>query len=295
MAYVPSPTYTEVGPEGPAKAGDVGGDYQSSEAWSRRFSALLPNHLYAVITVSFYIEELPPEIAERDGREQRSLTVHYDYDLCGSPGDPSGTGVWSDSSTRPVEWTGDLTEETPREACERFSPTSLTWNGAINGNHPCNISTRHHPHEQISLHCSTHPSRLGHRPARRDLAKAEFVCDEGQNWAFLIDRGTDEEPMPALVDLGGLNSALISHLEGMQYNDEPDATLRIFLYLGSGNLEQLTWEPCGEQTRDIAYSGGPMIGTRQYQVVAKTPPARTSLGPEPRVYLRTFIHTNLDA
>lgn len=292
MAHVPPPKYIEMPPEGPTPAGDVGGDHQRGEAWCRRFYAPLPSGLYAVVTVSFY-DDARRAASEADSDGQ--WAVKYDYTLCGSPGSIDNTAVWSDTRTERSSWVELLSDGNAREACASFNPGTLSWNGAMGGNQPCNITTRAHPHEQVSVHCSTHPSRInGHRPVRRDLALKEFICDQGQGWAFLVDRGTDADPRPSLVDLGGLNSVIISHVENLHFDTDPDEQLALYLYLGSGNLEALNCEPVGSMRQDTPEHGDPAIGIQEYRVVAKTPPVHTSLGAGPQVYLTTFIHTYLD-
>jgi hypothetical protein len=58
--------FTEVAPLGPQPAGGVGGDYQSTEAYSRRFAAPLADGTYAMITINVF-----GEFYDADQRELR--------------------------------------------------------------------------------------------------------------------------------------------------------------------------------------------------------------------------------
>lgn len=65
-------TFVEIEPAGPVPAGDVGGDYQSTEAYSRRFAAPLADGTYAVITISVF-----GELYDEDQRELRKPAGPY--------------------------------------------------------------------------------------------------------------------------------------------------------------------------------------------------------------------------
>lgn len=91
---VPQLTFTEAAPLGPHPAGDVGGDYQVSEAWSRRWTAPWGDGTYAVIDVSFYIEDdTNSESLNPMAKLGPMLTRMTDYHLCTDLDDPGGSEV----------------------------------------------------------------------------------------------------------------------------------------------------------------------------------------------------------
>lgn len=112
-------TFKEAAPRGPQPAGDVGGDYQTSEAYSRRFVAPLPDGTYASVTAYFYVEDVstidPPHA---DG--SIVLSRQIEYTVCTDPGDVGGTEMNSDVRYVTLERGTRMTDADARKACRRF-------------------------------------------------------------------------------------------------------------------------------------------------------------------------------
>ncbi|MEU8272567.1 hypothetical protein AB0B89_36130, partial [Sphaerisporangium sp. NPDC049002] len=77
-------TWTPDG-RGVLAGGDVGGDHQSTEAFSVRYTWQRPDGLYALTTVYTY--------GERSGRQHR-ITTLTETMVCRDLNDPGGTEVW---------------------------------------------------------------------------------------------------------------------------------------------------------------------------------------------------------
>lgn len=293
MAIAPAQLrYTEALPAEPTDAGDCGGDYQQGRAWSRRFSAQLPSGLYAVLTLNFYVDELPGHIAQHEGRPERDMMVQHEYVICRAASDPHGTEEWTAERAEPFPWNGELTDEAAYKACAEFDPATLDWNGTMSGAFPCDVRMREHDHRQISLHCITHRSRHANRPTSRDLAQRLFVCDRGQDWVFIVDTGSTAEPQPAMVDLAGLNAALVQAIEHNAYRSHGEpATLRVYRYVGTERMERLTWRQVGPMQRDTAPDRAAETGMCRFVVTGPPDPSDTR---DERVYLETTVTVNLD-
>jgi hypothetical protein len=97
-----------------ASAGDVGGDYQVSDAFSARWSTLLPDGTFGVVTRSFY------ESSWHGG----GLECSTEYLCCYDAQEPGGTEIWSDGRTEQVGPAGADPEAAARAAVE---PSDAEW------------------------------------------------------------------------------------------------------------------------------------------------------------------------
>lgn len=119
-------TFKEATPRGPQPAGDVGGDYQTSEAYSRRFIAPLADGTYASVTAYFYVEDVstidPPH---KDG--SIVLSRQIEYTVCTDPGDVGGTEINSDVRYVTLERGTRMTDADARKACRRLKLSDVSW------------------------------------------------------------------------------------------------------------------------------------------------------------------------
>jgi len=80
------------------EGGDIGGDYQVTEAWEARWS--LDGAGLRLITVYAYGEVLPADRAAYDEGvhpELLCLTAQVEYLICSDPNDPGGSETFSDA------------------------------------------------------------------------------------------------------------------------------------------------------------------------------------------------------
>lgn len=77
--------------------GDVGGDVQASESWSRRFAQRTEGDAFIVLTFYSYwaIDNINGD--SNDDTEPRGITVAVEYMVCTDPDRPGETEVTSDT------------------------------------------------------------------------------------------------------------------------------------------------------------------------------------------------------
>lgn len=103
-----------------SEAGDVGGDFQISLAFSARWTRQLEGGLHAVITRSYYV------FAE-DGQRPR-VEEQTEYTACTDPSDPGSTERHADYGYRTVPWAGPFDDAAARTAAEHApEPTAAEW------------------------------------------------------------------------------------------------------------------------------------------------------------------------
>jgi hypothetical protein len=103
--------------------GDVGGDWQATEAFSVRYTRA--DRPGAVVDVTFYGED------PGDGKGLR-VTAMTETTLCTDVRDPGGTETWSDAMYRSESQryrTDREAERAARNAAERHQPSEIRWDG----------------------------------------------------------------------------------------------------------------------------------------------------------------------
>ena len=126
-------TWRELG-NGPSPAGDVGGDAQEGDAFSRCWAAELPNGLFARIEMAFYVQRkdrrpmlgIPSDLPEP---EPLSISRQIEYMVCRDPEDAGTTEVASETEQDdPYEWFDtEPTEANAKIACESVYQADVEW------------------------------------------------------------------------------------------------------------------------------------------------------------------------
>jgi hypothetical protein len=114
------PQFEARGPSEPEKAGDIGGDYQTGEAYSRRFAARLDAEHWAVVTVQYYIG-----LASYSD-ETPTLWRQDEYILCTDPDHPCDSEVRSDQRDYEVPDVMPC-EDDAFDNCADFPPDAVLW------------------------------------------------------------------------------------------------------------------------------------------------------------------------
>lgn len=102
--------------------GDVGGDYQVTDAWSARWS--LDGDPQRIITVYTYGEVGPDDHdTYDDGKmpDRLFITAQAEYLICTDPADPGGTEVFSDA-----RYFSPLPESIAADEADRFAKAWIT-------------------------------------------------------------------------------------------------------------------------------------------------------------------------
>lgn len=102
-------------------AGDTGGDYQMSEAWSRRFVREAPDGEHLVVTVAFYVERPP-------GLPVPQIMCQIEYVRCTDPRDPGATEQYADYTFAAVD--GNVSEDRAKALCEQLRAEDIEWDGS---------------------------------------------------------------------------------------------------------------------------------------------------------------------
>lgn len=292
-------SYTERMPLGPHNGGDSVGEQQVGDAWYRRFVREVRDTGYggrAMAHVCFFVQD----VIEFD-RPRRVLTRKIQYLLCRDATDPVGTTTYESTVYEECPTFGaEPTEADAKAACEKFepSPPELDWDGWPGAEKSCLTTTHTFAESAVAAYCATHGQPL-YTNSRRDFdtALSGFVCDRGRGWTFLVDDGTSEDPAPRLVDLSGLNRALIGAIEAAHYGDD-HSDLRIWRYLRPGELQPLDWGrvPGDEDHRGFVNDDEqrPLMIDQRWQVCTPTLGVHPN-EPDDLVYLRTVISLNGDA
>lgn len=95
-----------------APAGDIGGDYQVSDAWSARWSRDLGNGTFAVVTRSYYLTSW----------HGGGLECQTEYLVCHDPLEPGSTEVSSFGVTELV-----ASDDPRASAVTAPEPTDAEW------------------------------------------------------------------------------------------------------------------------------------------------------------------------
>jgi hypothetical protein len=113
--------WVEREPLGPGIGGDVGGDYQTGEAFCRSWKAPLPDGMWAVITDYWYSVQYP-------GRSV-GIERQTEFLICTDPDMPGHTEVWGDARFQDVA--GESSEERARGMCARVDVADelFAWDG----------------------------------------------------------------------------------------------------------------------------------------------------------------------
>lgn len=107
----------------PFSAGDVGGDIQYGEAYSRRWTRPAPGDMHAFVEIMVY--------AAKDD-EAQWLQQDFAFGLTRDPAHPFDGEVWTgDSNGESVP--GPVTNEGARAACERFNIDDVEFDGVVDG------------------------------------------------------------------------------------------------------------------------------------------------------------------
>lgn len=100
--------------------GQPGGDLQTSEAYSVRWTRPIENGLYAFVTRYYYV-------AAEDGGSTR-IEEQTEYLVCTDPSEPGGTEQTADYGYRTVPWPGPFDDAAARAAAGRApEPTVAEW------------------------------------------------------------------------------------------------------------------------------------------------------------------------
>ena len=110
---------------GASPAGDVGGDAQEGDAFSRHWVADLPNGLFARIEIAFYVQR------SDDQEDAPALVIarQTEYLVCRDPDDAGSTELASETIyDQPHEWAeSDPAEATAKLACESLYLHDVAW------------------------------------------------------------------------------------------------------------------------------------------------------------------------
>lgn len=115
--------YVEMPPFGPQPGGDVGGDTQVGDAWSRRFAHKMPDKTIAVVEISVYVDNREGD----DGGAGPVLMRETGYTRCANPFNPGATEVWADY--RYESFGGQPDPEQVRDVVWQFDPSEIVWDG----------------------------------------------------------------------------------------------------------------------------------------------------------------------
>lgn len=106
---------------GVSRAGDIGGDFQATEAYGIRYTR--PDRPEAVVDVAAY--------GETRG-DHYVVTTQTEMTLCEDPKDPGGTETWADATyhTAPQRYrTPADADRAARSAIEGHRASDIRWDG----------------------------------------------------------------------------------------------------------------------------------------------------------------------
>lgn len=126
--------FVEQEPVGTRVAGDVGGDYQHTEAFSRWFAAPLADGTYAVITAYVFGERrLCDRCTGTSSHDMYGITTMTEYMIVTNPANPGGTELHADVEYDDVAFQAtEVTNDQARAACAALPvptlwPARLAW------------------------------------------------------------------------------------------------------------------------------------------------------------------------
>lgn len=118
--------FTAVPPIEPQVAGEVGGDWQATDAFMRRYAAPLDGGRWAVIDKEVYVEDNRTDQAF-EGERGRWLTVATSYTVCTDRSDPGGSELLADVHRERVTDGYGLRSTDVRLFCAGLSEDSWHW------------------------------------------------------------------------------------------------------------------------------------------------------------------------
>lgn len=283
-ALFDSEQYTEAEPHGPRDYADYASpETQTTTAYGRRFHKSRYDGTYAVIDVVF--------VGERQGCDATArtwTTRSTTYTICRDLADIGGTELYSNEiSEELTEETGPPTDAQMLELCGNFDPAALAWNGAPRGELPCEPYVQgeaHRPGTNRYLPpmrvCATHPGTHGLMIGARETTVENFACDRNMHWLFVLEyhdpHADDPADMTVSISVDNLTSvraAVRSNVQNREY--EPASALRIYRYLGAGQLQPLTWRAVPHRNADWHRVDDddrmPVIADALYEVVGPHP------------------------
>lgn len=101
-----------------APGGDAGGDIQSSEAWSARWSRRLADGSHGVVTRTYYAT---------DHEGVLGLECETEYLVCADPDRPGDTETWSDARYETVATGRHAGDDAYAAAGRAVAPTDAEW------------------------------------------------------------------------------------------------------------------------------------------------------------------------
>lgn len=102
--------------------GDVGGDIQSSDAWSARWVRTLADGSFGVVTRTYYAT---------DNEGVLGLERETEYLVCADPADPGTTETWSDARYETVATGGHDSRDAELAAGRAVAPTDAEWSSVM--------------------------------------------------------------------------------------------------------------------------------------------------------------------
>ena len=103
--------------------GDVGGDIQSSDAWSARWTRPLTDGQHAVVTRTYY--------ATRDDSGAETLECETEYLVCADPDRPGDTETWSDARHETLAHGRHDSGDAETAAHRAVAPTDTEWSSVM--------------------------------------------------------------------------------------------------------------------------------------------------------------------
>jgi hypothetical protein len=207
--------FRERTPTTPQPAGDVGGDYQSTDAYERSWFAELSSGKFALVTVVFFGYDDTAEVAEGEGRFLQRQT---EFMVCDDITDPGSDWGNSDYRYERVD-VGTLvpTEEHAYVACAALRTEDIRWPIRV-----CGLAGRMSVDLSNTDHCPK-PSECGECGGTDRLAVATWETDLGVYCAPVcgpcLDAGhTRRRP------LGAVMRAVLDHCEHLGIDFDEMAT-----------------------------------------------------------------------
>lgn len=127
---MPARSPFEIAPFEPVVDGEVGGDEQVGEAYSRRFARRRDDGNHAVVTASYYLADHDPQRAAEPQDGPYRVIRWIDYTTCSDPDNPGHTEITSDYTYDVVHRHGRADDDA-RRACLRFDPTLIDWDRVL--------------------------------------------------------------------------------------------------------------------------------------------------------------------
>jgi hypothetical protein len=239
--FLAKPVYLETEPRRAHRGGDIGGDTQVGEAWTRRYLWLMPGgDTFAVIDESVYVSCPPGDNPGSPDPATLAMTRQIDYTVCTDPLDVGGTELYADTTYTPITWTVDRspTEGDARAACDATDPASFDWDGAPGAFRPCVVNASQDSSGVYRGRCGQHGcvSSVGDPSVGR--AWQSFVCDRGRGWRFIVD---DADGAHRMTDLSGVKAAVTNAVlaEWAEGAGAPPAV--VYYYRGRGIAQRIDW------------------------------------------------------